>query len=34
MSLILALERQKQVDSCEFEANPVYTGNSRTARAT
>jgi hypothetical protein len=28
------LRRQRQVDLCKFEANPVYRASSRTARAT
>jgi hypothetical protein len=34
MSFILAVERQRQADLCEFEASLVYIESSRTARAT
>jgi hypothetical protein len=34
MPLNLALERQKQSDLCEFQANVVYRASSRTAKET
>jgi hypothetical protein len=30
MPIVLALERQRQVDLCEFEASFIYTVSSRT----
>jgi hypothetical protein len=34
MPVILALQRQRQEDICEFEASLVYRASSRTARTT
>lgn len=33
MSLVSALGRPRQADTCEFKSSPVYTVSSRTARA-